>query len=109
MIGVSSYKATVGGSEISEGIINAEPTKSVPLTTTQPILKHYARQDWSKIVELSIKFYHAQMSGKLPVTHPVRWRMSAHETDGRPCGADLSGGFYDCKMRYIMIYIRICI
>ena len=37
------------------------------------------------------------MSGKLPVTHPVRWRMSAHETDGRPCGADLSGGFYDCK------------
>ena len=64
---------------------------------TQAKLVQYARQDWSKIVELSTKFYAAQMSGKLPIGHPVRWRFSAHERDGRPCGIDLAGGYYDCK------------
>ena len=79
-----------------------ETTPAPTPAPTQAKLVQYARQDWAKIVQLSTKFYSAQMSGKLPIDHPVRWRFSAHEKDGRPCGLDLAGGFYDCKYRYVL-------
>ena len=40
-------------------------------------------------------FYAAQESGTLRDDYPVRWRQSAHKNDGRQCGLDLEGGYYD--------------
>ena len=63
----------------------------------------YARHDWVKVINLSTKFYAAQESGKLErEDYPVRWRQSAHEKDGRQCGLDLEGGYYDAAdyMKY---------
>ena len=96
-----NYRETSDQYGGQEAPTDATPTAQV----TQAKLVQYARQDWSKIVQLSAKFYSAQMSGKLPADHPVRWRYSSHERDGRPCGLDLSGGFYDCMYNSISLIL----
>ena len=79
----------------------------VTTTTTQATTRaikfiEYARHDWIKVINLSTMFYAAQESGKLRDNYPVRWRQSAHENDGRQCGLDLEGGYYDAAdyMKY---------
>ncbi|KAK9701238.1 hypothetical protein K7432_011803 [Basidiobolus ranarum] len=50
---------------------------------------------YARNLELSIWFYEAQRSGKLPSNNRVPWRKSSHLDDGKPLGVDLSGGYYD--------------
>jgi hypothetical protein len=44
---------------------------------------------------LSILFYEAQRSGKLPSSNRIPWRGDAHLHDGQDVKEDLSGGWYD--------------
>ena len=99
VMGVASASASVIGQpmgDVGALVKSASPaTTAAPTTTSRPKLKHYARHDWAKVIRLSTQFYAAQESGKLREDNPVSWRMSSHESDGRPCGMDLSGGYYD--------------
>jgi hypothetical protein len=72
-----SYKDAYGeGVHNPHNPVRGGTTAQPATTTTVPKLTQYARQDWGKIFQLSMKFYAAQMSGKLPSNHPVRWRYS---------------------------------
>ncbi|KAK3581344.1 hypothetical protein CHS0354_016188 [Potamilus streckersoni] len=52
------------------------------------------RYDYSKALSLSILFYDAQRSGKLPAHQPISWRGDSALHDGDN-GHDLTGGWYD--------------
>lgn len=52
------------------------------------------RYNYSEALGLSILFYDAQRSGKLPLDNPVPWRGDSAVNDGDN-GNDLSGGWYD--------------
>jgi hypothetical protein len=46
---------------------------------------------------LSLLFYEAQRSGKLPKDNRIPWRGDSGVHDGSDVGFDLSGGWYDGK------------
>lgn len=52
------------------------------------------KYDYCKAMALSIKFYDAQRSGRLPANNPIPWRGNSAEGDNGD-GHDLSGGWYD--------------
>ena len=52
------------------------------------------KYDYSNALGLSILFYDAQRSGKLPANNPISWRGDSAVNDGDG-GHDLSGGWYD--------------
>ena len=54
---------------------------------------------YSEVLELSLLFYEAQRSGKLPSDQRVTWRKDSAVGDGSDVGLDLSGGYYDGKTR----------
>ncbi|KAK3104481.1 hypothetical protein FSP39_003142 [Pinctada imbricata] len=53
------------------------------------------RHDYAKALSLSILFYDAQRSGRLPPNNPVPWRGDSAVDDHGDNGVDLSGGWYD--------------
>ncbi|KAK3104404.1 hypothetical protein FSP39_001319, partial [Pinctada imbricata] len=53
------------------------------------------RHDYGKALALSILFYDAQRSGRLPPNNPVPWRGDSAVDDHGDNGVDLSGGWYD--------------
>lgn len=52
------------------------------------------KYDYAKALGLSILFYDAQRSGRLPPNNPISWRGDSAVNDGAD-GHDLSGGWYD--------------
>ena len=46
---------------------------------------------------MSMLFYEAQRSGKLPATQRVTWRKDSALNDKGANGEDLTGGYYDGK------------
>ncbi|KAK3581340.1 hypothetical protein CHS0354_016184 [Potamilus streckersoni] len=52
------------------------------------------KYDYGKALGLSILFYDAQRSGRLPANNPIPWRGDSAVNDGDN-GHDLSGGWYD--------------
>ncbi|KAL3861625.1 hypothetical protein ACJMK2_007650 [Sinanodonta woodiana] len=52
------------------------------------------KYDYAKALGLSILFYDAQRSGRLPANNPIPWRGDSAVNDGDG-GHDLSGGWYD--------------
>lgn len=52
------------------------------------------KHDYSQAMSLSILFYDAQRSGRLPANNPIPWRGDSAVNDGDN-GHDLSGGWYD--------------
>ncbi|XP_052095523.1 endoglucanase A-like [Mytilus californianus] len=52
------------------------------------------KYDYGKAMSLSIKFYDAQRSGRLPANNPIPWRSNSAVNDNGD-GHDLSGGWYD--------------
>lgn len=46
---------------------------------------------------MSILFYEAQRSGKLPANNRIPWRGNSALSDGSDVGIDLTGGWYDGK------------
>ncbi|KAJ9594064.1 hypothetical protein L9F63_014507, partial [Diploptera punctata] len=54
-----------------------------------------ADYNYSKVLELSLLFYEAQRSGKLPPDNRVPWRGDSALNDRGQHGEDLTGGYYD--------------
>ncbi|XP_060595558.1 endoglucanase A-like [Ruditapes philippinarum] len=61
-------------------------------STTSPVSK--MKYDYKEALRLSILFYDAQRSGRLPPYNPIPWRGDSALSDGAD-GHDLSGGWYD--------------
>lgn len=58
-------------------------------------VKPIEETDYSKVLELSLLFYEAQRSGKLPANNRVAWRGDSAMNDRGLDGEDLTGGYYD--------------
>ena len=60
--------------------------------------------DYERHLELSLLFYEAQRSGKLPNTNRIYWRHDSMLEAGYDAGIDLTGGYYDagdnCKFNF---------
>ncbi|KAL6632161.1 cellulase Cel9A precursor [Neocallimastix californiae] len=52
-------------------------------------------QDYARHIELSLLFYEAQRSGKLPENNRIYWRFDSQLDAGADNGVDLTGGYYD--------------
>jgi hypothetical protein len=52
-------------------------------------------QDYARHIELSLLFYEAQRSGKLPENNRIYWRHDSELEAGADNGVDLTGGYYD--------------
>jgi endoglucanase len=50
---------------------------------------------YARALRLSLLFYEAQRSGRLPPNRRVRWRGDSALADGADVGLDLTGGYYD--------------
>ncbi len=64
-----------------------------PPTTTTPSTGRCA--DYSTLINMSMLFYEAQRSGKLPADQRVTWRKDSALNDRGNNGEDLTGGYYD--------------
>ena len=53
--------------------------------------------NYSQVLELSLLFYEAQRSGKLPIDNRIPWRGDSALGDRGQNGEDLTGGYYDGK------------
>ena len=51
--------------------------------------------DYSKILRLSLKFFRAQRSGRLPADNDISWRKDSFVDDRGEDKEDLSGGYFD--------------
>ncbi|XP_060815983.1 endoglucanase E-4-like [Bombus pascuorum] len=51
--------------------------------------------DYARVLELSLLFYEAQRSGKLPENNRIPWREDSALDDRGLNGEDLTGGYYD--------------
>ncbi len=51
--------------------------------------------DYARHLELSLLFYEAQRSGKLPDNNRIYWRHDSMTNAGYDVGVDLTGGYYD--------------
>uniref|UniRef100_H2YUQ7 Endoglucanase n=1 Tax=Ciona savignyi TaxID=51511 RepID=H2YUQ7_CIOSA len=51
--------------------------------------------DYNEVITMSILFYEAQRSGKLPQNNRIPWRGDSGLRDGCDVGVDLTGGWYD--------------
>jgi len=52
-------------------------------------------RDYARILNLNLRFYECQWSGKAPENKQVYWRYDSALDDGKDVGLDLTGGFYD--------------
>ena len=69
---------------------------SGPTTTTPPAVGRCA--DYSSLINMSMLFYEAQRSGKLPADQRVTWRKDSALNDKGNNGEDLTGGYYDGEL-----------
>ena len=53
------------------------------------------RYDYGHALSLSILFYDAQRTGKLPANNPIAWRGDSLLYERGDHGEDLSGGWFD--------------
>lgn len=51
--------------------------------------------NYGEVLQKSILFYEAQVSGRKPAWNRVSWRADSALTDGSDVGLDLTGGWYD--------------
>jgi len=70
-------------------IITAIATLAAPMAVVAK------SQDYARHIELSLLFYEAQRSGKLPENNRIYWRHDSMLDAGADNGVDLTGGYYD--------------
>ena len=58
------------------------------------------KYDYNQVLELSILFFEAQRSGKLPASNRIPWRGDSALDDGSDVSVDLTGGWYDGMFLY---------
>lgn len=80
--------------------ISTQPAKttSTKRPTSKPtigVTPKPGKYNYGEVLKLSILFYEAQRSGKLPKNNRVPWRKDSALKDGKPNGVDLTGGWYD--------------
>ncbi|KAJ8917405.1 hypothetical protein NQ315_002429 [Exocentrus adspersus] len=68
---------------------------SLLLTNVQCFYKQELKADYKEVLKLSLLFYEAQRSGKLPSTNRIPWRGDSALEDRGVNGEDLTGGYYD--------------
>lgn len=82
------------GSRVTQAPMNTD----LPAQNTQPpmnaIQQSPTKYNYGEALGLSILFYDAQRSGRLPANNPIPWRGDSAVNDGDN-GIDLSGGWYD--------------
>ncbi|XP_052821138.1 endoglucanase E-4-like [Mya arenaria] len=78
-----------GGNTAAPG--GGNPITAAPSSGTAGSTMKY---DYAKALGMSILFYDAQRSGRLPANNPISWRGDSAVNDGAD-GHDLSGGWYD--------------
>ncbi|KAJ7374820.1 hypothetical protein OS493_005172 [Desmophyllum pertusum] len=71
-----------------------KPTKR-PKSTPPPKPTTAGKYNYNEVLKLSILFYEAQRSGKLPRNNRVKWRKDSALKDKGVDGEDLTGGWYD--------------
>jgi hypothetical protein len=71
-----------------------KPEMIVPM---KPALKG-EKYNYGHVMGLSLLFYEAQRSGKLPSDNRIPWRGDSAMDDGKDVGLDLTGGWYDAGM-----------
>jgi hypothetical protein len=69
--------------------------KILTIFVSVPALIKAASQDYARHLELSILFYEAQRSGKLPDNNRIYWRGDSMLEAGSDNKVDLTGGYYD--------------
>lgn len=62
---------------------------------TANTLKNGNGDDYAQVLKLSLLFYEAQRSGKLPKDNRISWRGDSALYDRGLNGEDLTGGYYD--------------
>ncbi|PNF24410.1 hypothetical protein B7P43_G09674 [Cryptotermes secundus] len=65
------------------------------MVTTLGVVVAASDYNYSHVLELSLLFYEAQRSGKLPTDNRVSWRGDSALDDRGQNGEDLTGGYYD--------------
>lgn len=63
--------------------------------------------DYGKVMGMSLLFYEAQRSGKLPANNRVPWRGDSALGDGNDVGLDLTGGWYDAGTLLLLLLCSI--
>lgn len=66
--------------------------------------KNEVAEDYKEVLRLSLLFYKAQRSGYLP-DRDIPWRENSALEDKGQNGEDLTGGYYDGKNYFILIFI----
>ena len=86
----------------SSGSSTNRPRSTPPTTTSRAPVKPTTASpskpgtyDYGQVLELSILFYEAQRSGKLPPNNRVQWRKDSALNDRGENGENLTGGWYD--------------
>lgn len=67
-----------------------KPLPPVPATKSANGVYNYGQ-----VLGLSMLFYEAQRSGKLPANNRIKWRGDSGLNDRAPDGRDVTGGWYD--------------
>jgi hypothetical protein len=76
------------------------------MVTTLGVVVAASDYNYSHVLELSLLFYEAQRSGKLPTDNRVPWRGDSALGDRGQNGEDLTGGYYDGKHEYYVTNLR---
>nr|CAD7263303.1 unnamed protein product [Timema shepardi] len=73
---------------------------AVPYVILVPLTTQAVDYDYERVLELSLLFYEAQRSGKLPSDNRVTWRGDSALEDRGQQGEDLTGGYYDGQFNH---------
>nr|CAB3266402.1 endoglucanase 19-like [Phallusia mammillata] len=69
------------------------PTGEEPLQ--RPVFAPRNNYNYNLVIHNSLLFFEAQRSGNIGSNSRIKWRRSAHTSDGLDCGSlDLAGGYY---------------
>lgn len=105
--GPSSPQPQTNGPSSSRPISNrVSSTQATTTTATAYTIQQTSRPitvspqkpnkfNYGEVLKLSILFYEAQRSGKLPKNNRVKWRKDSALNDKGENGEDLTGGWYD--------------
>eukprot|EP00794_Sanderia_malayensis_P007297 gene7297-8113_t len=95
---VTTAPKTKKPSTPKQEITTSAPTTKRATTAKKPattIASCQSEFDYNQVLNLSLLFYEAQRSGKLPASNRIPYRGDSALQDGSDVGKDLSGGYYD--------------
>lgn len=72
------------------------PVLTILLLSIKFSISHFLPvPDYREVLRLSLLFYEAQRSGRLPENNRIKWRADSALNDRGLNGEDLTGGYYD--------------